>query len=63
MLELQKKVLKNVAENKATFAKELRKSLNWLNDQEIKELKTWLYENFQETHSEILQEVFLREAV
>jgi len=63
MLELQKKVLQNVADNKATFKKELYKSIGWLSSDELSEFLKWVKENFWTTHKEIVQEVFFKYAV
>ena len=56
MLDLQKLVLQNVAEDKRLFKKELRKSMEWLNSDELSELSDWLRENFRDTHFDVIEE-------
>jgi hypothetical protein len=60
MLEHQKLVLQNVAYNKERFRKEIYKSLDWLNYNEITQLYIWLRKNFWDTHSEIVQDTLCR---
>ena len=57
MLELQKKVLNGVSNDKGLFKKELIKSLAWLNSFELKELKKWLMAKFYDVHRDIINEV------
>ncbi|MFW5700805.1 MAG: hypothetical protein ACOCWM_03860 [Cyclobacteriaceae bacterium] len=63
MLEHQKIVLRNVADNMELFKKELIKSLAWLNAHEITQLRRWLKENYRTTHKGILDEVFFMSRV
>ncbi|MFP4488484.1 MAG: hypothetical protein ACLFN1_04195 [Bacteroidales bacterium] len=58
MLRHQKKVLSSVRHYFPLFRKELKKSLEWLNDDEIGELEEWLEINFDGKHAEIIEEVF-----
>lgn len=57
MLDLQKKVLRNVAQNYETFRKELYKSIGWLNAEELTEFRHWVKKEFWDTHREIITEV------
>jgi hypothetical protein len=57
MLELQKKVLNGVSNDKGLFKKELIKSIAWLNTFELKELKKWLMNNFYHIHKDVINEV------
>lgn len=58
MLEHTKMVLTSVSFEAKLFHKELRKALNWLQPNEIKELKLWCYHNFQSKFEDILLDVF-----
>lgn len=62
MLELQKKVLTNVAQNKETFRKELYKSMGWLNAEELTEFRKWVKVNYWNTHRDIITEVLYKQA-
>jgi hypothetical protein len=57
MLEHQKKVLQNVANNEELFKKELYKSLAWLNTHDLALLKVWLRNNYWGTYSTLIKEV------
>ncbi len=58
MLELQQLVLLNVFEDTYLFEKEIRKSLNWLNGNELSKLYQWLLENFNYKYIQIADNVF-----
>lgn len=58
MLEHQKKVIENIANNKELFKKELYKSIAWLNSYELTQLRKWVRENFWNSHKELIQEAF-----
>ena len=60
MLEAQKKVLSGVSNSKELFRKELIKSHAWLNAEELDNLKSWAITHFYTSHSEIIDEVFLK---
>ncbi|NBC82892.1 MAG: hypothetical protein GVY19_05870 [Bacteroidetes bacterium] len=62
MLEHQKIILSNVKDDKRVFRKELHKTLRWISDTDLKHLRSWLYENFDETHQKIIDEVLSEEA-
>lgn len=57
MLEHQIIVLENVSHSKELFKKELLKSLNWLEEEEILQLKEWLMHNIAEDYSEVIQDI------
>lgn len=59
MLKHQKIVLSNVRHYLPLFRKELKKTLDWLNDDEINELQEWLEINFDGKHADIIEEVFI----
>ena len=58
MLEYTKTVLKKVSFDKGLFTKELNKSIKWLEDKDIIQLKQWVIENFYHSHSDIINSVF-----
>ena len=58
MLEYVKTILSKVSFNKELFEKELRKALNMLIPEEMVQLKSWCYENYQQQHPMVLQKVF-----
>jgi hypothetical protein len=60
MLELTKKILRNVSFDPKLFRKELLKSLNWIRDiDELKKFKDWCLNEFGSIYPIILQEVFI----
>jgi ribosome recycling factor len=62
MLEHQKIILENVRQDKKLFQKELVKSVNWLEDEEQKQLYHWLRKFFWKTHKKVIESVFKIEA-
>ena len=58
MLEHQKWVVKNLSGDKELFKKELYKSLDWLEKEEIEELVEWLKSNYWNTNSKEIITVF-----
>lgn len=58
MLELQKLVLNNLSDQNDLFKKELYKSIAWLNQHELTELRKWLRQEYWNTHKDIIKEVF-----
>jgi len=58
MLKHQQLVLRNVSHSEELFTKELLKSIGWLDQTEIWMLRSWLEENFSNTHGEIIRFVF-----
>lgn len=60
MLELTKKILRNVSFDPTLFRKELIKSLNWIRDiDDLKKFKDWCLNEFGSMYPSILQEVFI----
>lgn len=59
MLELQKLVLENVYEDKSLFAKELRKSFQWLDHDELYILYKWAVGKFNEQYQKIIDCIYL----
>ncbi len=58
MLEYTKTVLKKVSFDKDLFNKELSKSIKWLEENDIHELKHWVIENYYHLHKEIINSIF-----
>ena len=46
MLEHQKNILKALQNHELLFLKEVQKSVEWLNEQELDELNVWLSEHY-----------------
>ena len=59
MLELQKLVLENVCENKYLFEKELRKSFNLLEYDDLSRLYYWAIEEFKERYYSLINCVYM----
>ncbi len=57
MLEYTKLVLQKVSFDKSLFAKELKKSLQWLKSNEVMVLQAWALSTFA-AYSDIIKEVF-----
>ena len=60
MLELQKFVLEHVRDDVQLFKKELIKSIKWLNQPDLEKLKEWVWNEFGNTHADIIKDVFVR---
>jgi len=58
MLEYAKIILAKVSFSKELFAKELRKCINWVEKEQINNLFTWCYENFNETYPDVISKAF-----
>lgn len=58
MLEYTKTILQKVSFNRELFKKELIKSVRWLHKEEIILLQIWCLATFNDTYSDILNEVF-----
>ena len=58
MLELQKLVLENVYENKNLFEKELRKSFQWLDKDDLCKLYYWSIGNFNKQYHSLIDCVY-----
>jgi hypothetical protein len=62
MLDHQKIILGNVIDNRELFMKELKKSITWLEEEDMKKLYLWLRSNFWSSHQDTLQLIFNRMA-
>lgn len=58
MLEMCKQLLRGVSIDKELFTKELQKSLQWLSESEIPQLKDWCILEFRDQYADVLQHVF-----
>jgi hypothetical protein len=58
MLEHQKIVLQAVSGDMYLFEKELKKSLEWLNLDERKDLQSWVVNNFNSSHIKMIKDTF-----
>lgn len=58
MLDYSKKVLEKVSFNQELFEKELKKTLQWLNEQEADVLMRWCSHRFGAQYAEILNKTF-----
>ncbi len=60
MLEYIKTILQKVSFDKALFEKELKKAIAMLIPDEIKQLKSWCYEQFGRMYRVVLNRCFSR---
>ncbi len=58
MLQHQMRVLNGVKEYSTLFKKELYKTINWLNENELKYLYKWLKQNFYTRYGDVIEEAF-----
>lgn len=60
MLEYIKVILQKVSFDRTLFEKELRKAIQSLVPEEVKQLKTWCYEQFGKLYRVVLNRCFSR---
>ncbi|WP_320110385.1 hypothetical protein [Draconibacterium orientale] len=58
MLEYAKVILPKVSFSKELFSKELAKCINWVEPDQLQNLRNWCYENFKEMYPDVLAEAF-----
>jgi hypothetical protein len=58
MLEYAKVILPKVSFSKSLFSKELKKCIQWVEEDQVMELCSWCYENFNDTYPDVLSEAF-----
>jgi hypothetical protein len=58
MLEFCKSVLSKVSFDRQLFAKELRKSVRWLKNEELKALRDWCLGRYGNRYGDLIQETF-----
>ena len=61
MLAYVKLILEKVSFDKSLFEKELKKGLNLLLPEEIKELKNWCYAQFGNMYKAVLNKIFKKQ--
>ncbi|MEZ5107023.1 MAG: hypothetical protein R2757_21135 [Draconibacterium sp.] len=59
MIQYAKAILPKVWLWEKLYKKELQKCVNWSSTEELKDLRAWCYENFNNLYSDIHDEVFL----
>ncbi len=61
MLELTKKILRNVSFDSQLFQKELYKALKWITDaEEVKRFQEWCITEFGTTYPSIIKKAFAK---
>jgi hypothetical protein len=58
MLEYAKVILPKVSFSRELFNKELNKCINWLEEDQVRELFVWCNENFKEMYPDVLSKAF-----
>lgn len=58
MLEYAKTILPKVSFSRELFQKELNKCINWVEKNQLHELYSWCYQNFNKLYPDILAEEF-----
>lgn len=58
MLDYAKIILPKVSFSKQLFRKELAKCIDWVEPDELLELRNWCYKNFKNKYPDVLEEVF-----
>jgi hypothetical protein len=58
MLEYAKVILPKVSFSKDLFMKELKKCINWVEKDQIRELYVWCNQNFKDIYTDVLAIAF-----
>ena len=58
MFEYAKVILPKVSFSKELFRKELSKCINWVEPDQLHNLRNWCFENFKEMYPDVLAEAF-----
>ena len=58
MFEYAKVILPKVSFSKELFSKELSKCINWVESDQLQNLRNWCYENFKEMYPDVLADAF-----
>ena len=58
MLQYAETILEKVSFNRELFRNELEKSVKWLQNDEIRALKTWCILNFGGVYMDVINDVF-----
>ncbi len=62
MLEHQKIIVKNVSHNKILFEKEIKKSLKWLDKNDLLAFNQWVVANLYDKYPDIISKYFEKPA-
>jgi hypothetical protein len=62
MLDHQKIILENVIDDRELFLKEFKKSVSWLEEDDLRKLYLWLRTNFWSSHKDTLRLVLTKVA-
>jgi hypothetical protein len=58
MYELSKMILQKVSFDRHLFAKELRKAVRWIKQEEVIAFRTWCLATFGATYKDVILETF-----
>lgn len=58
MLEYAKVILPKVSFSRELFSKELTKCINWVEQDQLQNLRNWCYKNFKDLYPDVLAEAF-----
>ncbi|ALO17516.1 hypothetical protein L21SP5_03925 [Salinivirga cyanobacteriivorans] len=58
MLDHQKNILRNLHHNHNLFIKEIKKSIQWLSEQELKDLEQWISKELVQVYDHEVQRLF-----
>ncbi|MCY1718928.1 hypothetical protein OU798_01155 [Prolixibacteraceae bacterium Z1-6] len=58
MLEYAKVILPKVSFSRELFRKELKKCIDWVEPDQVKDLCVWCYQKFQKMYPDVLAEAF-----
>ena len=58
MLEYAKVILPKVSFSKSLFSKELKKCIQWVEEDQVMELCNWCYENFSDEYPDVISDAF-----
>lgn len=59
MLELCKQILEKVSFDKYLFQKELRKSIKWIQSEEMNKFKLWVFKRFGNLYPDVVENAFV----
>ena len=62
MLEHQKVIIRNVSGNKILFENEIKKSIKWLNKNDLLQFNRWLIANYNDIYPDIISKYFNKPA-
>lgn len=59
MLELCKQILEKVSFDKYLFQKELRKSISWIQNEEMSKFRSWVFTRFGKMYPDVVESAFV----